>query len=356
MELTKYSYKLLECSNEQWQKIIDDFVDLTVYQTMAYGSSLHNETQLKFLVLMLNNEVKAATMIRLFKSHIFNLSIAYVGWGPLWKKKNTQEDTVIFREIVQALVTEYAKNQKCYLRIMPNIFDTDKNKDTLLKIMSDIGFTRKESDSQTLFIDLKPGIAELRKALRKKWRQTLGYAEKSDIVIKEDTSTKSVETALAIFHQMHKRKKFAKLISIEAYSNVQKLLDNNNKLKSVICYDNNEPISAIVWSSFGNTGLPVIAATGEKSLKTNAAYLMWWKMIVRMKESGLEYCNVGGLNKKRNPGGYTFKTGVAHKSQLTGYIGIFEYCQNPFISLFFKSVILMREIYRKLLLFKSKLT
>ena len=82
------------------------------------------------------------------------------------------------------------------------------------------------------------------------------------------------------------------------------------RLQTILCSYQGEVVSGLAWAKFGSVGLPIFAATTETALKLNAAYLMWWKMLAVMQAESLEWCDLGGINKGRNEGGYVFKTGM----------------------------------------------
>jgi len=106
---------------------------------------------------------------------------------------------------------------------------------------------------------------------------------------------------------MHKRKKFAEFVNLNDYHQIQEHLDNQSKMKIMICENEGKPVSGLMWSAIGDTGIPIFSATGDQGLKLNSSYLLRWKLIMDLKNSGCRFLDQGGINPKLNPGGYYFK-------------------------------------------------
>jgi lipid II:glycine glycyltransferase (peptidoglycan interpeptide bridge formation enzyme) len=145
--------------------------------------------------------------------------------------------------------------------------------------------------NRTLLIDLSLSLDELRKGTRRKWRQALGYAEKRELELIEGTSDELYDIALMIYQEMHARKKFVEFVDMNQYRTIQRDLPDPLKVIVSICTLKSRPIAALAWSAMGNTGLPVLAATGDEALKTNASNLMWWKMIEWFKQRSYRWCD-----------------------------------------------------------------
>jgi len=213
--------------------------------------------------------------------------------------------------------------------MLPNEIDHGDHPLTIL--LEAEGFKWKEGTigNRTLLIDLSLTLDELRKGMRRKWRQALGYAEKKGLELIEGTSDELYEMGLTIYREMHARKRFVAFVDMDQYRAIQRDLPDPLKIMIMICTLQGKPISALAWSTMGHTGLPVLAATGDEALKTNASYLMWWTMIERLKRHGCRWCDLGGIDPVSNPGGYLFKTGLAGKrGRDITYCGQFDSCEN----------------------------
>jgi hypothetical protein len=184
----------------------------------------------------------------------------------------------------------------------------------LLPIFARAGYRYAPKAGRTLLLDLGPSLTDIRKATRRTWRQTLGYAEKRKLEIIEGADCELYDIGLAVHDQMVGRKRFAEFVDKRQFRVVQALLPDAMKLRILVCSYENEPVATLAWSHIGAVGLPLIAATAGKALETDAAYVLWWRMVESLKAAGCRWCDLGGINPERNPGGYTFKSGLASKA------------------------------------------
>ena len=153
-------------------------------------------------------------------------------------------------------------------------------------------------------------------------------AETFGIEIELGTDIRLYDEALRIYEEMHDRKGFTEFVDVAQFRNMQHRLSESHKMQILLCRLDGAPIAALAWATVGTAGLPLLAATGGKALQNDAAYVMWWKMLEWLKLNGFRYCDVGGINQERNPGGYIFKTGMAKKhGREMDLVGDFEYCR-----------------------------
>lgn len=300
-----------------WSELLVQFDDASFCQTWSYAAVLYGEKNLSHLILKKDDDVIAIAQVGIKKVSSLRTGTANIHWGPLWRKKDSKLNLNNFSQMISALKCEYAINRCLLLRMWPNEIDNPENK--VKSILKDAGFIYNLAvpQNRTLRLCLIPTLEELRQNLVRKWRQALARAERfSSLGLECGTNEEHYGIALNIYKEMHNRKQFPILVDMEKQGLVQKNLPESLKMKILICRLKGEPIAALGWSTIGDTGLPLIAATGDKaiSLSTNASNLLWWKMIEDMKEQGCIFCDVGGINHELNPGGYKFKKGLVGKT------------------------------------------
>jgi lipid II:glycine glycyltransferase (peptidoglycan interpeptide bridge formation enzyme) len=161
--------------------------------------------------------------------------------------------------------------------------------------------------------------------MSKNWRKHLNKAEKKGLVVIEGTNDCLFENVYRLYGELLSRKRFEPGIKIEEYRKLQNILPNSFKMHIMVCEYEKRPIAGLVGSSIGDAGIELIAATGDDGLELGGGYLLRWKMLEYLKNSGCQYYNLNGINPERNPGGYQFKSGLCAKNGLdVKFLGTFE--------------------------------
>jgi lipid II:glycine glycyltransferase (peptidoglycan interpeptide bridge formation enzyme) len=159
-------------------------------------------------------------------------------------------------------------------------------------------------------------------------RRNIRKAEQMNIEFKEGTSEEFFGILNRLYAQAKERKGFHG-IDADDFAESQKLFAEEDKIKVLIAYYENEPISAHATAHIGVTAEPIIAANTPKGLKCGSSYLIWWKAYLRAKELGMRCYNLGGVDEKVNPKGYLFKKRMGGKEVF--HICSFEACVNPIV-------------------------
>jgi lipid II:glycine glycyltransferase (peptidoglycan interpeptide bridge formation enzyme) len=337
----------------EWYSILHQFADASFYQTWAYGAARWGAGNLSHAVLKKGDRVLAIAQLRITKMPVIGAGVAYVAWGPAWQRKGEMADVRHLAWMLQLLKLEYARKRGLLLRVVPNVMV----KAAVLAgtVFNLEGFTHSPRADRTLILSLEPSLDEVRSGFRRRWRQTLAQAEKRGISTSLSLDAPSFGKALEVYHEMHERKQYEAFVDMDKLIKIQPELPAQDKMRLVLCRHNGEVVSALAWSVQGEVGLPLLSATSSKALPIDAAYLMWWEMIVWMKENGFKACDLGGINPERNPGGYMFKTGIAktHGADVQ-HLGRFDYCSNLVSKVLIGTVDAARGALRKRRLNREK--
>lgn len=308
-----------------WTSLLLQFADASITQTWTAGSINYGKNNLSHLLLRKGNDIVGMAQVGIKRIPILKTGTADIQAGPLWKKKNMELNPDYLIKILDAAKIEFAVKRGLLLRIWPCGFEEHDNE---IKInLQKCGFIPNSAiqSNRTLLLNLTPKLEELRQNLARKWRQALGRAERlSSIQLECGNTEEHYEIAFKIYKEMHNRKQFSLFVDMEKQGLINKNLPELLKLKILICRMDGEPIAALGWSTVGDIGLPLIAATGNKAIasSTNASNLLWWKMLEDMKEQGCIICDVGGIDEQLNPGGYKFKSGfVGTSGKEVKYLG-----------------------------------
>ena len=199
---------------------------------------------------------------------------------------------------------------------------------------------------RTFVLDLEPSIEELRKNLDKKWRNMLTRSEKNGLNIVAGNGTDEYRTFCRMYDQMWKRKKFDTTVDVEEFGRLQEDLPETHRMQILICKQDGVPVAGLVASAMGDSAIYLLGATSDAGLNAKGAYLLQWTLIQWLKENGIRWYDLGGIDPEGNPGVYSFKRGLSGTdvSQLTPFVA----CKNGVSSAIVRASLAAHRVVRSL--------
>lgn len=287
----------------------------------------------------------AAAQLRILKVPGTSRGIAYITCGPMWQRREEERNPENLRQIIRALMLEYVEGRSLFLRIIPYIIDNGSNE--ISSIFEEEGLKRRRDvpPYRTFVIDLSQSLQELNRRLKKKWRENLRRAERSGLKLIEGMDGRLYEVFIGLYKEMLARKRFATFSDVSEFRAIQRDLPDGLKMKIMICEFKGGPVSALVWSAIGDTGITILSATGNQGLKLRGSYLLRWRMLEQLKEHGCSLLDQGGVDREKNPGGYHFKSGMGGFEVC--HIGQFEACHNLLNSILIRTSDVLMPEYKK---------
>jgi Acetyltransferase (GNAT) domain len=305
----------------EWSSMLDLFADANLYQTWSYGAVRWGRKNLSQLVLKRDGEVFGMAQLRVVRPTRFNFGMAYLRWGPLCHRRGRELDAEVPLYMARALQQEYARKRGLLLQILPNAFAGSPRAALFQSCFS--RFTQEPRTSANLYrtfvLDLAPTIEELRRNLDAKWRNKLTQSEKKGLKVVAGNGTEEYRTFCRMYDQMRKRKTFETTVDVEEFGRLQEDLPKTHRMRVLICEQAGVPVAGLVASALGDSAIYLLGATSDDGLTAKGAYLLQWTLIRWLKENGIRWYDLGGIDPEGNPGVYTFKKGLSGTdvSQLT---------------------------------------
>ena len=297
----------------EWAQMLDLFNDANLYQTWSYGRVRWGDENLSHLVLKRNGEVQAIAQLRIVRPASFKFGMAYLRWGPLCERRGQLLDSEVALNMARALEEEYVNKRKLFVRILPNAFAGSPRATVLQSAFSTFSLEPLDADNtyRTFVLDLAPSLEELRKSLDKKWRNQLTRAEKNNLTVIAGSGSGEYRAFCEIYQEMRKRKTFETSVDAEEFGRIQEELSESSRMRILIAKDNGVPVSGLVASAMGGSAIYLLGATSDSGLNSKGAYLLQWTMIQWLKENGIRWYDLGGIDPEQNPGVYHFKKGLS---------------------------------------------
>ena len=307
-----YSAEVGTIADDRWFELTQTFADANLYQVWQSGVAPRAFPGVGRLVLLKDGTAVAAAEVRLFTLPLTSVGIAYLRWGPMWRRRGTETVPEHFRQALRALRNEYVGRRGMILRLNPRLFVEEHA--ACERILAEEGFSERSSSSQaekTLVMDLSPSLEDLRASLDKKWRNCLSKAERGGLTITIGTGPELFREFGGIYSQMLERKQFAPSADLDAHVRLQRLLPESAKMTVIIARANGEPCAGAICSAMNDTALYLFGATNDVGMRTCGSYLVQWESVKLLRQSGVREYDLHGINVVANPGTYNFKKGLA---------------------------------------------
>jgi lipid II:glycine glycyltransferase (peptidoglycan interpeptide bridge formation enzyme) len=311
-----FSVEVDSFTPEAWSECLNEFADANIYQTAAYGSVRWGNANLSRLALQHAGKLVGLAQLRIIQPSPLRMGIAYLRWGPICHRKGEELDPQVMRAMADRLFSEYVIKRRLFLRVLPNAVQGTTR---AAAFESAFGQFQRETfkpgeSYRTFILDLEPPLEQLRKRLDQKWRNQLNRAEKNNLRVLEDTA--SFDGVIRLFDEMWKRKQFVQASDIREFKRMQEILPPGHKMRVVVCEQDGVPVSGMVGTGLGDSGIYLFGATSDQGMQSKGSYLLQWRMIQWLKESGIRYYNLNGINPETNPGVYHFKKGLSGEDVL----------------------------------------
>ncbi len=112
-------------------------------------------------------------------------------------------------------------------------------------------------------------------------------------------------------------------------------------MRILICEHAGEPVAGLVCSAMGESAIYLLGATNDAGMKVKASYLQQWAMIRSLKEMGVRYYDLGGIDAVANPGVHHFKSGLSGIEM--SHISCFIACESGFSAALVKTGQILRS-------------
>jgi lipid II:glycine glycyltransferase (peptidoglycan interpeptide bridge formation enzyme) len=319
-----YTAEVDAVTEPDWYERLQKFEDANIYQTWSYAEVSWGLDNTSHLVLKKDGQTVALAQARILKIPFVNIGIAYVRWGPMWRRSAAADEDV-FRQAVRALRNEFTGERGLVLRLFPALFDDD-----LLcysAILKEEGFSllRGVSASRTILMDLNPSLEGLREGMMPHWKRGLKIAERKKLEVVEGDEDEHFAAFIKIYKEMVSRKKFVEPNDINQFKLIQAGLPKELKMRVMLCKSGDDISSGLICSAIGNTAIYLFGATSDRGMKSNGSYLLQWKLLETLKQQRIAVYNLNGINPLRNPGTYQFKSDFAGRNgRDLRFVGRFE--------------------------------
>ena len=295
----------------EWDALAAQFADVTYDQTAVWSDAAWGEARNSHLVLRGPAGILGCARVVLIAPPLSRSGLAYVKFGPLWRRRDIAVDTATFTALLEALVAEYCDRRGCLLTVLPAPHpDFTRIEEGLLSAR---GFQvrRPWNDPHRYLADVQLDADAQMASFSKSWRHNLRKALANDI----DVTIEDGEEAIAAFTAMHAemvaRKGFRNLDAVERLPDMARHLPEALRPRIALARHAGRVVAGTALGEMGDVAHGLFGASSDEALPLNAGYALRWHILGWLRGRSARWYDLGGA--ANDPHLDHFKTGLVGK-------------------------------------------
>ncbi|MHC4588680.1 MAG: lipid II:glycine glycyltransferase FemX [Planctomycetota bacterium] len=297
---------------KRWRKLAPRFLDYSYQQCWPYAQALalRHHAACEHVAIVSGAEVLGLASVRVRTAPVLKCGIAYIASGPLTRRGRVDDIDRLGR-CLEALQAEYVERRGLVLRILAPLGSPEWNL-AATGAFRDAGMvpTDRSRSYRTFLLDITRPPDAVRKSCSKYWRRNLRRADRAAFTVHTGTTPALFDPMHSLYEQLRQRKGFDATLDADFYLALQPQLSSGEQFTAGLVEMDGEPVAGLIWSTLGDTCVPLLLAADEPGLLNYAVYLLQWRSIVAAHDRGMRYYDLGGIDPEGNVGVYNFKKGL----------------------------------------------
>ena len=156
----------------EWDGLLSEFDDASLPQSAHYSEQTWPGRTLRLLVQS-HGRVLGGAIVVIMKSPFLEAGLAYIKFGPFWRRRGETADFNNYSRIVQALKAELCDRRGHHMTIIPRPEPTYKAAIATRLALHDFKVRRKAADPNRYLVKVLDSEAVQSDGLQQKWRYNL---------------------------------------------------------------------------------------------------------------------------------------------------------------------------------------
>jgi GNAT acetyltransferase-like protein len=305
------STRVTPLDRAEWDEAVREFEDYSYRQTWAYGAALAAKrgAASEHVAIRRGAETLGLADVRVKRAPVVGGGLAFVSGGPMVGAGGTRDaDLGRLRACVDALVDEFVRGRELKLRLRPAI-GLPQHNEAVEAVLRGAGMRPAERAPayRTVLLDVTRPLEEIRSSLHQHWRRQLKKAEAAPLEVTYGTGHDRFEQVAHMSAALRERKGFELDLDAMFYSDVQEDLCESDRLLVGVVRQDGVPVAGTIVSVHGDTAVYLVGASTDAGRDSRAAYLLHWRTIALLRERGVPWYDLGGIDPVGNPGVTSFK-------------------------------------------------
>ena len=231
------------------------------------------------------------------------LSVCRIMRGPLWVHDEIPGE--MLKQVLRLIRRRYRTRHGRFLVFHPELPDTPGNRRNLRHT----GFIRRQPGYASIWLDLSRPVAEMRRALKPNWRNKLRQGEHNRVTIIGEESTKHLDWLLERYTEDRAMRGYVG----PSQTLIRSLCRHGQKdhtIRTLIASHSGQRIAGILLACHGRSATYFVGYSGPEGRRLRAHNLLLWHAATLLKEQGMLWFDLGGVNDAGAASIARFKEGL----------------------------------------------
>jgi hypothetical protein len=304
--------KPAELAAAGWDRDAALFDDVTYDQTAAYCEPRWGRGRTPAVSVASGAEMLGMARAVEFRLPALPGGLAYVKFGPLWRRAGARPDAASYRGTLAALEEEFCRRRGRLLTIMPRP-DPDFS-DLEADILREHGYEQRRPmlDPLRYFVDVRLDPSEQRASLGQKWRYHLRKANASELTVGIERGPVAIDAFRKLHGGMLRRKQFDGDHAVRFLDHLSAALPPALRPTIVLARKDGRAVAGAVVEHCGSIATYVFGASSSEGLELRAGYALQWWIVGWLHALEKRWYDLGG--GAGEPNLEQFKRGLCGKS------------------------------------------
>lgn len=342
----RFRAEVVERPGTEWDSLAAGFGDMCMEQTIAFMGARWGKLHPLGVLLREEGvaEPVAMALVLLATLPVLGIGMAYVKFGPLWRRAGAAVDPQILYAMLEALKREFSGKRRLLLRIMP---PADPGHEEVWRdALARAGFSIHAAapDRERYLVDLTLSEPEQLASLGASWRANLKKVS-NELEITEPDLVTGIPVFMALYRGMVARKQFDDHHGIDDLPKLAAEAGSALGMRLFLASHQGKPVVGSILIGTGERVFVPFSATSDAALALRAGYALRWAIINRLRGSGARYLDLGGA--EGDAGLKSYKLGnVGKRGRVADIPGEFDFAPNSLSAAAARAIELGRGLVR----------
>lgn len=289
----------------RWDALFARIPRSNLLQSRLYGDVMATLNRQRVRRGIITLDGREAGLVQILEAGLMNKLIhgAHLDRGPLWLEG--YEKPAAFERFLTELRRDYPKRLGRRMRFIPETPDTPNAREAMNKA----GFRCVAPSYETLWLDLRKPLPELRAALKSGWAGSLRKAERAGLGVVWDEKGVLLPWFAAGYAQDKRERGYPGPAAPLLTHLCTAFLKGKNALIGCATLDG-QPLAGVLIFCHGKSATYQAGWTTASGREFCAHHLLLWDALGKLKEREINDFDLGGIDAERAAGVKSFKDGM----------------------------------------------